>query len=252
MDALERKRVYERVEANKKANKTYEDLKKEVEAGNKSGASASDKIGAKAAALTMADKEMFESSDDFKNALEAVGGDMDSVTKIIRKAPKEMLRSGDDLAKALESVREATKDLRQAAQAQIKNQLIDKAGSGALPTTATEYERMLNSFKDKTGTIDTTLKGALESKMKKEGKIKALVDFNSGGTANATNYQTVLKDFKAQDLANQSSIFKDAEFYKYIRNMKAAGTYDKTLYLEAFRHMKEEDRRKWISEVGTP
>ena len=228
LKALERKRVNERVEENKKANKPYEILQEEMNKGVKSGASAADREKAAAAALTMADKEMFESSEDFKSALESVSGDMDSVTKIIRKAPKEMLRSGDDFVKALESVHEATKDMRPAAQAQIKNQLIDKAGSGALPITATQYEKILNSFKDKTGTIDNTLKGALESKMKKEGKIKALVDFEgmAPGMTRVAAIEKVMGEWNAENLGKQAGFMDDVDFRSFFRAKLRSGDFD--------------------------
>lgn len=251
LKALERKRVNERVEENKKANKPYEILQEEMNKGVKSGASAADREKAAAAALTMADKEMFESSEDFKSALESVSGDMDSVTKVIRKAPKEMLRSSDDLTKALEAVSKATGNLRPAAQAQIKNQLIDKVGSGALAKTGADYERMITALGD------SDLEKVLQSKMGKEGRLKAVLEYKVKGSSSDaekfTAYNDILKDFDASDLGKQAGLMDVDDFQKFFKEKGTRGEYNADFFTQYMKVAKGGNREKFRKAViATP
>lgn len=248
MKALEQKRVAKQVEDNKKSDRKYEDLQKDL--------NGSDKVKAQAAALTMADKEMFENTTDFSNALAAVGNDMDNVSKLVKKAPKDLLRNSEDLTKAFEAVNQATSGMRDRVKAQMKNQLIEKAEGSALAGDPNQIRRILSTFG--TDSYGEDLRNAFTGKMKKEGKVKSLIDFNieeelgkNQGADEATKdkirskeYEKVLKNYNAENLAKQSKLMDDTNFRRYFKEQLASGHY-KAKFLSDYTRRAEGDRKSF-------
>lgn len=251
LQALERKRIFEQVEQNKKSNRPYADLQNDINKGTAAGATDSEKLRAHAAALTMADKEMFENTTDFSNALKAVGGDMDSVSKIIRKAPKDLLQNSDDLTKALKQVDASTSGASAQLKKQLKSQIIEKAKTESLEANSTQMKDIFASFGG-----DKDLENAFKGRLKKEGKYKALIEHeftnnNPTGKSKDQVYGDILKGLNADDFARQSSVFKDRDFYTNILDQVARGDYDDKYYQEVFKKMKQEDRANWIKIMGS-
>lgn len=251
LDENTRKRVHELAEKNKKDNRSYADLQRDLES--------KDEIKKRAAAITMADKEMFESAEDFSKALEAAGGDIDSITKIVRKAPKEMLRSGDDLAKVLEAVNTATSRIpgvRPVAQAQIKSQLIDKAGSGALPSAdaigGDQYRKILKSLGG-----DSTLEKTLESKMKKEGRLRAVLEYRLGEAGTDTTkrqlaYETTFGKLDSENLGKQGGLIGDLGFRDYFKGRMKSGEYNDDFLEGYLRYTGGGNRKSFENHVTSP
>lgn len=259
MEALKRKRTFEQVEQNKKNNRPQSDLKNDIRNGLRSNASEQEKIQAHAAALTMADKEMFENTEDFTNALHAVGNDMDSINKIIRKAPKDILRNGGDLAQALEAVGKATSGMNDRTKAQMKALVIEKADGNALDGDPRQLKRVMESFG--TDTYGEELRNAFEGKMKKEGKIKSLIDFRideeiqrnppaneaERNRIRSEQYEKTLKNYNAENLARQSKLMDDENFRRYFKEKLVSGAYKPRFYLDYIR--KAEGNREGFEEA---
>lgn len=230
MNAVERKRVNEQIETYKKANKPYKELMAAVNKGSLPGAKSSDVINAKAAALTLSEKEMFENTDDFSTALKLVGNDMDSVSKMVRKAPKEILQSSNDFVKALAAVDGATSGMGDQMKAQVKKQMIEKADGGTLATiNGSQYGSILSSL----GT-DAGLIGSFDAKIKKEGKMKVRIDYETGKRRNSAGVlmtrgeviNELLGKENAGNLGKQSGLMDDADFQKFFKDKLSRNDFD--------------------------
>ncbi len=244
-----RKRVQEAVERNKKLGRTDQEIQSDLNAPGDSDASI---IKRRSAALTMADRESFSSAGEFAKAIEAVGSDMESVSKIIRKAPKEIMKNGKDFADALEAVGKSGK-LSPSALAQAQNQLIEKASGGALAGESGDIGRILGAFK---GENKEDLEKVLKARMKKEGKIKSLIEYNlkqrESELASADDtkkaqihfeeYEKVLKDYNAENLGSQAKLMDDDNFRKYFKQKVANGDY-KARFQSDYLRRAEGDRK---------
>ncbi len=250
-----RKRVQEAVERNKKLNRTDLDIHGDLMNNEKGDAG---EIRRRAAALTMADRESFSNSEEFARALSVVGDDMESISKIIRKAPKDIMKSGEDFAKALSTVAES--GISPSALSQAKNQLIEKAGGNALSIKEGEMERIMKSLAHGTNDNGEEFIKTLKSRLKKEGKIKSLIDYevkkemdkpeNAGAdeakkreiTFNA--YDSILKDYNAENLGNQAKLMDDDNFRAFFKRKTENGDY-KARFLNDYLRRAEGDRRSF-------
>lgn len=246
LQALERKRVAEQVEKNKKGDRKYSDLQADL--------TGSDKIKAQAAALTMADREMFENTTDFSNALAAVGNDMEHVSKLIKKAPKDLFKNADDLTKSLKAINTTTVDAK--IKNRLKNELVNKAEPHALANNSAEYGDMLAQIGS-----DPGLQKALQGRMKKEGKINAVIKQRISTERakkgrNLTDdelfneYEEILgKGFDPSTLGKQDGLANDTDFRKYFREKGTRGDYDADFLTEYLRNIGSGNRESFKKAV---
>lgn len=228
--AIERKRIQEQVERNKKLGRTDAAIDGDL---NKTGDSEQDRILRQAAALTMAERGTLTSSENFEKALAATGDDMESMAKVIRSASKDVMKNAENLTSALNAVNRA--NINPNAKAHLKSQIIEKADGKALATTGDDYKKMLGSLGG-----DPNLEGALKAKMKKEGKIKSVFDYETQGKSKEEKVEAYKKLFEsgysAEDLGKQSGLVDDDEFRKYFQSKMQSGKFDASFmqrYLDA-------------------
>lgn len=248
-EGLIRKRVQEMVERNKKFNRSDKDIREDL---NSVGTTEGDEIKRRSAALTMAERESFSGSEEFMKALVAVGDDMENIGKVIRKSPKNVMKSGKDLADALEAVGKSGK-LTPSALAQAQNQLIEKASGSALVGGPGDIKRMMKSFE---GDNKEELENALKARMKKEGKIKSLIDYNideeigkNPGADDARRsaiifdeYEKALKNYNAENLGSQAKLMDDDNFRRFFKQKIKQGDY-KARFFHDYMRKAEGDRR---------
>lgn len=193
---LAKKRTYEQADEMKKGNVSNSELLKAIGAENrKADGSFKDPIAAGGAAMVLADRKALTNANDFVNALQALGDN--------------------------------TKEI---------STLIEKAGGDALKLDAKQYETAMSSLGTdafKATGEDAVLKKSLDGKLRKEGKAKVIVDYQtdkiveknpsiSMDTARQTAYDEVLGKMGAPDLVKQSDIFDDKHFMTYAQNRAAA------------------------------
>ena len=237
-----RKRAQEMVEKNKKTNRRDSEIQEDL---NSTGTSEKDIIKRRAAALTMLDRETLTNVDNFSKALQAVGNDMEGVSRIVRKAPKEMLENSKDMVSSFEAINKT--GMNDNVKKQLKGQIIEKAGSGALAKTGGDYQAMVSAL----GNDD--LEKALQSKMTKEKNIAPVLRYKVRGASNDDEkfaiYSEVLKNFNAKDLGEQVGLMDDKDFREFFRRKGALQQFNAEFYYEYMRAAKGGDRAAFSKAV---
>lgn len=110
------KKVAEKMENHKKLNVSDSDLRLDLDKAQK------DPLTAKAAALTLAEREAFRNSDEFLKAMVAVGNDVDSAAKLIKKMPKEAMKISPESYKDIINTAAMTPELREQFDNRLKKE----------------------------------------------------------------------------------------------------------------------------------
>ncbi len=220
------KKAREIAEENKKNQVSDEKIRKDL----KAAADGKDKndpwvqARGRAAIASMNDREIMNVN-DLEGALKVAGNDMDLVASIVRKAPKEMIASSANLSKALESISKSidttvnqmtnkTEEQRKAERTRLKEKmlgsLVEKSSGGALGGSADEIKTIMTSFTDN-GQVNEELLRALKGKMKKEGQMNAMINYEmEHGTNKVAANATAEEKQKAFE-----KIFRELKMHEY-------------------------------------
>lgn len=250
------KKAREIAEENKKNGRLENDVRADLQMRGDDWRS---RARRKAAAMTLSERELLTGTpetttlpdgrrvSDFEAALVAAGDDLDLVASITKKAPKEMINNAENLSRAFESVNRTIEsainrmpnanqqdiEARNRERIRLRDRtmgaLIEKSSGGALAGDSDQMRRIVASFGG-----DADLERVLTGKMKKEGKIKNLIDYrinefernNPGqGVPVGDIYEEVIGKYSGEELGKQSGLMGDVSFQAFFRDKMNRGAF---------------------------
>lgn len=224
-----------------------------------------DKAKREAAVRVLSKKDALRTGDDITKALEAIeaanGGHIDETrtnlsdveksqlaaqkekkAEIIKKAGGEIYQTGDELATAIKALGDDVKGV---------NALIDKASGKALGSLNTDqYNEILTS--SSIPSIQEAIKGKLNSKLKKEGETKILIQADiDGGMTRQDAYDKHLGKMSAEDIGKMSGVHgdrttpMDAELKDFIERKILSDEWTEKQVQDAYSKLNADQQAAW-------
>ena len=166
--------------------------------------------------------------------------------ELVKKAGGEIYQSGAELASAIELLGDDVKGI---------SSLVDKASGKALSLTPDQYNDTINKIP---AVARDAIKGKVDSKLKKEGKIKVLIDAEIDANAKAglavphrEVYGKYLKDMTASDIGKMKDLHGDAttpidqKLVDYIKARKSSGDWTDQEIQDAYSKLGRDQKKNW-------
>ena len=213
-----------------------------------------DKAKREAAIRVLSKKDALRTGADMTAALAAIdasnAGNADAAAEkkreLIKKAGGEIYQTGDELAAAIAVLGDDVKGV---------SALVDKASSKALSLTPDQYNDTINKIP---AVARDAIKSKIDGKLKKEGKVKVLIDAEIDANRKAglavphrEIYRKYLKDMtaaevgKLKDLHGDGTQPMDPQLIAYIQARKSSGEWSIPELQEAYSKLGAEQKKNW-------
>jgi hypothetical protein len=210
-----------------------------------------DKVKREAAVRSLSKKDALRTGDDIKAARKAIresNSNIDTAKEkekdLIKKAGGEIYQNADDLANAIGVLGDDVKGV---------GALVDKANGKALNMSPDQYQDIVKA--------NPNIKGKLDSKLKKEGKIGVLIEaeikeqgalISTGVVTKSQLYQERFGKMSAKEIAKIDGLNGDAtspmhpELERFIKTQTGAGgNWSPKDHQDAFSELSSEQKEVW-------
>ncbi|NTW45930.1 MAG: hypothetical protein HGB18_02620 [Candidatus Moranbacteria bacterium] len=206
-----------------------------------------------AAAKQLLKKDAIRNQDDLDKVLMSVGGSpaqkQESRAEIIRRVDKKVIQDADKLVESIGHLGDDFKSI---------SAMIEKVDGDALKMDANQYGSLLTAGAlAGNASLRSQAKAKLDSRLKKEGRIKAMVDYEIANNANGRSTAQIHEEYfgkmtpaeigKMKDFHGDRATAMDADFKTFIEDKYTSGEWTLQDMQEAYKNLNSEQKHSWSS-----